>query len=124
MNKENVIIFGDSAGRLLIGEKMSENTKSVKVACPHVIDAQMDQENNMGIRFSPYAYLELVEEASKGVWEFPVSTHVFNNVKASQQSVDLYEKVVEQYKAVEMKIKEADEGGSEDVDDNVVKLVD
>lgn len=123
MNKEKVIVFGDSVGRLFIGEKVNETETTVEVKAPQVVDTEMNQDNQVGIKFIPMAYLELLEDATDGAWTFPKSAFSFNDLKASPQAVGLYERVVESYQAMTLKMKDGDEGEQE-VPDNVVELKD
>jgi hypothetical protein len=122
MNKENVIVFGDSVGRLFIGEKIKETDTAVEVKAPQVVETEMNQQNQVGIKFIPMAYLELLEDATDGSWTFPKSAFSFNDLKASEQAVGLYERVVESYQAMTLKMKDGDD--QEEVPDNVVELKD
>jgi hypothetical protein len=120
MNKENIIIFGDSVGRLLIGEKVNESDTQVTVTQPYVIDVSPQGETaQMGIRFIPSAYLELFEDGN-GEWQFPKGTHSFNNLEVSVQAVELYVKIVEMYNQSKMSLKEEIKESA----DNVISMVD
>lgn len=123
MNKDNVIIFGDSVGRLFIGEKINETKTEVEVKAPQVVDTEMNQQNQVGIKFIPMVYLELLEDATDGSWTFPKSAFSFNTLKTSEQAVSLYERVIESYQAMTLKMKE-DGDSEEEITDNVVELKD
>jgi hypothetical protein len=117
---KNIIIFGDSAGRLLIGDKVNETETQVSVTQPHIVDIHPQEGGQMGIRFIPSSYLELFEDGGNGTWDFPKSTHSFNNLVVSEQAVALYVQILEVYEKTRMSLNAEIQESA----DNVVSMTD
>jgi len=122
MEEKNIIIFGDSVGRLLIGNKINETDEVVVIDSPHVIEADLsttpDGKPKQGLKFVPSYYPELFALDSQTTWTFPKSTHSFNNSVVSKEASDHYNQLLEAYARIRQK-QAAQEAGSDEI-----KLVD
>lgn len=116
MSKENIIIFGDSVGRLIVGQKVGETGTHVSVQCPQVVNVRQDPQNEQraGIHLLPFCYIDLLDNLGVDyVWEFSKQTHDFNNQVASDAAVSLYKNTLNhiESKVEEQKNEETSQGG-------------
>ena len=104
---KNIVVFSESNGRFLIGNKVSSTKTHASIENPYIVEAR-EQEGKMAIGFIPYIYLELIDPESEGVWEFPYATCSFNNMTVSADSVTLYERIVEMYGKARLDMQQSD----------------
>jgi hypothetical protein len=101
MEENEIIIFSNSVGKLLIGKKITEDENAVVVQQPHFIEADIsngaDGKPRQSLKYVPTSYLELFELNSEHLWAYAKNTHNFNANKPSKEAIALYDQLIEAY---------------------------
>ena len=128
---QNVVVFSDTTGRVLIGESVQFSETTSKIKNPMIIQAQDRGNGQMAIGCIPYTYLELFDVGSDGVWSFPTGSMIWCDDVPSKETVELYLAVVSKYNETRLKMSMApqeqpssDESGIVGANGDVVKFVD
>lgn len=127
--KNEVILFTESNGRLIIAEVDKYGDESVTVLNPHVVQTYQgeDKEGNQttSIGYVPYAFIELLAEENN-IWDFSYSVINIAVTKPTEMALNTYLNVVERGRYIARKMKEETEKQKEKSvsDDKVIKLVD
>ena len=122
LEKENVVIFEDNLGRLVIGETVEENESVVAIRNPAIVQADQDQQTKqMGFRLIPTAYVELFDDIGEGVWAYSKITNKFNNKVITDDMFNFYTSTIQKY--LELK-QQFDDRVAEESVNKVVNMVD
>ena len=93
---ENVTIFVDGVGRMLIGqinEKASDKT-SLAVTNPAVVNIQADQQSgNISVQLLPFVFSEFIT-SNESTWKFSRNSVVISD------DIKLDERVIQQYNQI------------------------
>jgi hypothetical protein len=98
---ENVTIFVDNVGRMIVGavnDKVS-NKSIFAVDNPAVVNIQADPDSgNISVQLLPFVFSEFVIDAGKPTtWEFTRSSVVIsNNIELDNRIVQQYDQIVNQ----------------------------
>lgn len=96
MSKNKIIILNDSVGRLIVGEKVKEDAKTIGVKCPTIINVSQTENNEMALQLAPYAYIDLLEGFGVDhVWSFPKTSTVVSDGKLRERALEMYEQTVQ-----------------------------
>jgi hypothetical protein len=91
---ENITIFIDNVGRMIIGEKVQTKSKSsFPIKNPSVVNVQADQETGqISVQLLPYIFSEFLKsDAESPVW-------LFNRANiTTSDNIHLDDRIVEQY---------------------------
>lgn len=94
--ENNITVFVDSVGRMIVGSVIEEGSTetNLKVNNPSIIQIQPDQQTgNISVQFLPYIFSEFVQESNRNnvSWDFPKSSIV------TSDNIALDDRVVQQY---------------------------
>ena len=103
MSKENLRVIVDAAGRTIVGEFSSENTKKFELKNPATLFIQPNQQSGqLAVQLIPFFFREFIAEDQRAgglVWSFDKANIVISS------GFDLDERLLNQY--TQMMTKEA-----------------
>ena len=94
----NINAFVDSVGRVIVGDILKSDTKTLKVKEPAVVNIQVNQENGqISVQLLPFIFREFVKPELREdgiVWNFPKNTVVVS------ENLELEDTIKKQYENI------------------------
>ena len=109
MDTNEITIFNDSIGRMIIGLREQSTKDFFKVKCPAVVDVipHPQEQGKQVIQLLPFIFTEFVDDQKPHelIWSFAQSAVVFpENLRVSDVVVSEYNKLFPQNDPEELKL--------------------